>query len=209
MHFPSAEAAKKGPYTAELVYEDPKRDLAFLAVKTDLPAIQVASSYTFRKGEDVTVIGNPGLGEDAVLENAISRGLMSTKTTLEGSSFYQLSISVNPGNSGGPVFDSHGQVIGVVTLKSSKQEALAFSIPVERSPRGDGEAGQAAFVRSRQGQLAAPDPGRFEPSELGLGNEDLDPLPHLRPDRRWRPTRTSRCARLVDPTSIGGRGRPS
>ena len=131
VHFPSAEASKKGPFKAELLYEDEKRDLAILAVKTDLPPVRVAPSYTFRKGEDITAIGNPGLGEEAVLENAISRGLMSTKTTLEGQKFYQLGISVNPGNSGGPVFDSQGQVIGVVTLKSAKQEGVAFSIPVE------------------------------------------------------------------------------
>ncbi len=128
--FTSADEAQKGPFPVELLYEDPKRDLALLSIKTDLPPLRVAEAYNFRKGEDITVIGNPGLGGDVVLENAISRGVMSTKMTLEGQSFYQLGISVNPGNSGGPVFDSQGQVIGVVTLKSSK-EALAFCVPVE------------------------------------------------------------------------------
>ena len=42
--------------------------------------------------------------------------------------FYQLGISANPGNSGGPVFDSRGQVIGVVTLKAS-QEGISYCIP--------------------------------------------------------------------------------
>ena len=45
--------------------------------------------------------------------------------------YLQLSMAVNPGNSGGPVFDSSGRVIGVVTLKSMKAESLAFCIPVE------------------------------------------------------------------------------
>ncbi len=93
--------------------------------------MRVASEYTFRKGEDVTVIGNPGAGGELILENAISRGLMSTKTSLEGQRYYQLGIAVNPGNSGGPVFNSSGDVIGVVTRKSAEQEALAFCIPVE------------------------------------------------------------------------------
>jgi S1-C subfamily serine protease len=129
--FPSAPEGKKGPYTAELIYEDRKRDLAILSIKVDLPPLKVAEAYEFRKGEDITIIGNPSLGGDVVLENAVSRGVLSTKAEIEGQKFYQLGVSINPGNSGGPVFDSQGRVIGVATLKSSKEEALAFSIPVE------------------------------------------------------------------------------
>ena len=44
---------------------------------------------------------------------------MSTRTTLEGQRYYQLGIAVNPGNSGGPVFNSSGAVVGIVTRKSS------------------------------------------------------------------------------------------
>jgi S1-C subfamily serine protease len=131
VRFPSAEKAQQGPVLAELLLEDTRRDLAFLRVKTSLPRLRIAPSYTFRKGEDITVIGNPGAGGELILENAISRGLMSTKTSLEGQRYYQLSIAVNPGNSGGPVFNSYGEVIGVVTRKSAAQEALAFSIPIE------------------------------------------------------------------------------
>src|SRR6185437_2866574 len=131
VHFPAAVRARRGPAPAELLYEDPRRDLALLAVKTDLPPLRVARSYAFRKGEDITVIGSPGIGDGKVLENAVSRGVMSTQTAIDGRSFYQMGISVNPGNSGGPVFDSSGRVIGVVTLKTSEQEALAFCVPVE------------------------------------------------------------------------------
>lgn len=131
IRFPAAEGPRAGPARAELLYEDARRDLAFLAVKTDLPALRVADAYTFRKGEEITVIGSPGLGDGVVLENAISRGVMSTRATLDGQPFYQLGIAVNPGNSGGPVFDSSGRVIGVVTLKTEKQESLAFCVPVE------------------------------------------------------------------------------
>ena len=130
IRFPSAAEDKKGPYTARLLYEDNKRDLALLAVKVDLPPLRIAPSYTFQKGEDITVIGNPGAGGELVLENAISRGVMSTRTRLDAQDFYQLGIAINPGNSGGPVFDSSGQVIGVATRASSKKDSLAFSIPV-------------------------------------------------------------------------------
>jgi len=131
VRFVSADESHKTPLKAELLYEDPERDLAFLAVNSDLKPLRVAKTYAFRKGEDITVIGNPGMGEGKVLENAISRGVMSTKTQIDNKNYYQLGIAINPGNSGGPVFDSSGRVIGVATLKSSKQEAMGFSIPIE------------------------------------------------------------------------------
>jgi hypothetical protein len=131
VRFPSAEKLQQGPLPAELLYDDPRRDIAFLRVKTTLSPLRIAKSYTFRKGEDITVIGNPGVGGELVLENAISRGVMSTRTSLEGQRYYQLGIAVNPGNSGGPVFNSIGSVIGIVTRKSSQQESLAFCIPVD------------------------------------------------------------------------------
>ena len=131
VRFPSAPGGKQGPLPAQLLYEDRKRDIAFLAVQTNLPTLEMAPNYAFQKGEDVTVIGNPGLGDEVVLENAISRGVMSAKTVIEGMNYYQMSIAINPGNSGGPVFDSSGRVIGVATLKSSKAEAMGFCIPVE------------------------------------------------------------------------------
>ena len=131
VRFPGAPAGKQGPLKAQLLYEDRKRDLAFLAVPTDLPALELAASYGFQKGEDITVIGNPGLGDEVVLENAITRGVMSAKIVIEGMNYYQMSIAINPGNSGGPVFDSSGRVIGVATLKANKVEAMGFCIPVD------------------------------------------------------------------------------
>ena len=131
IRFPSAPVGNQGPAKAQLLYEDRKRDIAFLAVKSDLPVLPIAPNYSFVKGEDILVIGNPGMGDDTVLENAISRGVMSSKTVIEGMPYHQMNISINPGNSGGPVFDSLGRVIGVATLKSSKTEAMGFCIPVE------------------------------------------------------------------------------
>ncbi len=131
VRFPSAPAGNQGPAKAQLLYEDRKRDIAFLAVKSDLPILPIAPNYSFVKGEDILVIGNPGMGDETVLENAISRGVMSAKTVIDGMPYHQMNIAINPGNSGGPVFDSHGRVIGVATLKSSKTEAMGFCIPVE------------------------------------------------------------------------------
>jgi S1-C subfamily serine protease len=160
IRFPSAPAGYQGPLQAELLYEDPKRDLALLAIQSGLPALEVAPSYRFLKGEDVLVIGNPGLGDEVVMENAVSRGVMSSKTAIEGQDFLQMGIAINPGNSGGPVFDSTGRVIGVATLKASKAESMGFCIPVEdlhaALNRLDSQPGSArATVASRHRSGAA------------------------------------------------------
>jgi S1-C subfamily serine protease len=160
VRFPSAPAGLKGPSRAELLYEDKRRDLAFLAVESGLRPLDIAPTYRFVKGEDIIVIGNPGLGDEIVLENAISRGVMSSKAVLEGLNYLQLSIAINPGNSGGPVFDSAGRVIGVATLKSTKAEALAFCIPIKDVHAGlarlDGqpESARAAMASRHRAHLA-------------------------------------------------------
>lgn len=132
VHFPSAEISKQGPFHPTLLYESPDRDVAFLSIESKLPVLQVAEEYVFRRGQEVIVIGSPGLGDQVVLQNAISRGIMSTKTSIEGKEFYQLGISINPGNSGGPAIDMTGKVVGIVTLKASKKEGLGFCIPPDQ-----------------------------------------------------------------------------
>jgi S1-C subfamily serine protease len=130
VYFPSAPDAGKKPLTAELVYFDPRRDLAVLEVKSALEPLRVAGQYDFKPGEDVTVIGSPNVGK-LILENFVSRGVMSNVRKVREHEFYVLDVTINPGNSGGPVFDSTGQVIGVVTLKARKQERIALCVPAE------------------------------------------------------------------------------
>jgi S1-C subfamily serine protease len=132
VYFPAAGDTGKTPLRVEaIMYVDYKRDLALLKVQSNLPALPVAGRYEFQRGQDITVIGNPGLGDGAItLETAVSRGVMSTKLRLDNLDFFQMSISVNGGNSGGPVFDSTGEVVGVVVAKAKKQEGMAFCIPV-------------------------------------------------------------------------------
>ena len=131
IHFPSAVPSRRGPFGAKLLYEDPEHDLAFLSIDSTLPPLDLATSYEFRRGQEVLVIGSPGVTDKLVLENAICRGIMSTQVSIEGKKYYQIGIATNPGNSGGPVLDSDGRVIGVVTLKASEREGLGFSIPIE------------------------------------------------------------------------------
>jgi hypothetical protein len=131
VHFPSALKEKQGPYKARFLWADHKRDLAFLEVICDVDPLELAEEYTLRPGQEVIAIGSPGLDNNTLLPNAPTRGLMSNVTKLGSETFYAMSISVNPGNSGGPVIDMHGRVLGMVTLKMKNKEGIAFAIPLE------------------------------------------------------------------------------
>jgi S1-C subfamily serine protease len=131
IHFPSAPVKDRGPMRARLLYQDSRRDLALMAVETTLPALELSRSHVFNRGEDVTIIGCPAVGGAVLLNNAVSRGVVSTEVRLGGQRFFQLGAAVNHGNSGGPALNSHGQVIGVVTAKAAAEESIGFCIPVE------------------------------------------------------------------------------
>jgi Trypsin-like peptidase domain len=133
--FPSAALKDRGPLPVTLLWEDKTRDLAFLKVNSNLPPLTVDGAYRFRRGQDITVIGNPGtdvvFGERTTLVNAVSRGVMSSTISRLGQEYFQISISINHGNSGGPVFGSDGKIIGVATLKDPSHEGMAFCIPAD------------------------------------------------------------------------------
>jgi hypothetical protein len=69
------------------------------------------------------------MGRD-VLHNAVTVGTMSTEHEIDGQMHYQLGLEVNPGNSGGPILDQQGQVIGVLFSKAKEKGAIAFCVPV-------------------------------------------------------------------------------
>ena len=129
--FPSAPVASRHAAIRRLLWESAGRDLALLEVDSSLPPLEIESTYRFRRGQDVTVIGNPGTGAGDVLENAVSRGVMSARVTYKDHAYFQMSIAINPGNSGGPVFGSEGGVVGVATLKDASREGIAFCVPAD------------------------------------------------------------------------------
>ncbi len=123
--FPSASQDQKGPFKAKLLYADADRDIAFLSVESKLPALSLATNHRFRRGQDILVVGSPG-----ELENAVNIGVLSSEKDIADQKYYQLGISINSGNSGGPVIAREGNVIGVVTLKSTEQEGIAYCVPI-------------------------------------------------------------------------------
>src|SRR5258706_7755044 len=131
VHFPSAPKGRQGPYKAKFIWADKKRDLAFLEVNCDVEALELAEDYKLRPGQEVFAIGSPGLAGTDLLPNAPVKGQMSAMHKLGGQPFYALSMSVNPGNSGGPVLDMNGRVLGMITAKAKDKDGIAFAIPLD------------------------------------------------------------------------------
>lgn len=109
-----------------VVRVDMTDDLAVVHVDLRLRPLTVATARP-RLGEGVMVVGSPlGLG------GSISVGLVSGFRSIDGSDWVQFSAPISPGNSGGPVLNGRGEVIGVATEKyvGDGIEALGFAIPV-------------------------------------------------------------------------------
>ena len=105
-------------------------DLALLKLEgeKDLPYVYVGNSRQVKVGQPVYAIGNPH-----GLDRTVSEGILSTlNRAIEGLPHLQTTTAVNPGNSGGPLFDLQGRVVGVVNLKIGNAEGLNFAIPSER-----------------------------------------------------------------------------
>lgn len=108
---------------------DARKDLAVLQVPGyGLPILELGDSDTVQTGNPVVLIGNP-LG---VLEGSLSTGVVSGVRTLEGAGFriIQTDAAANVGNSGGPLINSSGKVIGVITFKIKGTESLNFVLPI-------------------------------------------------------------------------------
>jgi S1-C subfamily serine protease len=128
--FPSATSGTEF-WKVRLIAVHPLYDLALLQTDRDGPPLAIAEDYRFRRGQEVLAIGNPGsdVQDTHVSINAVSRGIMSTEARVDGLAYYQLDMAVNPGNSGGPLLDLAGTVVGVITLRSPEKQAHGFAIP--------------------------------------------------------------------------------
>ena len=119
---------------AKVLGADPKTDVAVLKVEgKNLPVVTMGKVGDLRVGEWVLAIGSP-FG----FENTVTAGVVSAKgRSLPDDSavpFIQTDVAVNPGNSGGPLFNARGEVVGInsqIYSRSGGYQGVSFAIPIE------------------------------------------------------------------------------
>ncbi len=121
-------------YKAKVVGADKQSDVALIKIEgKNLPTVKIGDSRQAKVGEWVVAIGSP-YGFD----NSVSAGIVSAKSrSLPDASytqFIQTDVAVNPGNSGGPLFNLAGEVIGInsqIYSRSGGYQGISFAIPIE------------------------------------------------------------------------------
>lgn len=135
VRFNSAGKKEQQTVPAEVVTVDREHDLALLRIPIPNLAVETVKldlQWPVKMGQDLRIIGNPGLGGRQVLDRTMTEGIVSSpKREIEGLTYIQTSAAINPGTSGSPVFNQQGNVIGVVVLKAAI-EGAGFIVSPER-----------------------------------------------------------------------------
>ena len=121
-------------FVARLVGVDKRTDVALLRIAaTGLPALRIGDSSRLQVGEWVVAIGSP-FG----LDNTVTAGIVSAKARDTGdyTPLIQTDVAVNPGNSGGPLIDMHGRVVGMnsqIYSRTGGFMGISFAVPINQA----------------------------------------------------------------------------
>lgn len=119
---------------------DKRKGIALIKIKAiDLPPLKLGHSASVQVGDKLYALGNP-LG---VFQNTLSEGILSGVRQGDGYRIFQLSTPISHGSSGSPVFDSHGDVVGMIDAAIEEGQNINLAIPIDyaagllssRSPR--------------------------------------------------------------------------
>jgi len=125
----------KKNYRAKVTAYDASCDLALLKIEAaELPCVPLARSETVELGQDVRVVGYPltdMLGESV----KISRGTIAGIIDRDEGKLFQIDANVNPGNSGGPLIDEKGNVVGIASalLAGESVDPVGFAVPADEA----------------------------------------------------------------------------
>ena len=118
----------------QVVLIDPVSDIAILKADArafPLKPLPLGSAKDVAAGEDIVVIGNPGV-DGRILDYTVTKGIISNRDRVFNNvHFFQTDAAVNPGNSGGPLFSMTAQVIGMVTLGTNMQ-GTGFALHIDQ-----------------------------------------------------------------------------
>jgi serine protease Do len=149
-------------YKAKVLGKDKATDIAVIKIDAnDLPTVHMAPSSSVQVGDYVLAIGAPyGLEETATagIVSAKGRSLPNDQSV----PFIQTDVAVNPGNSGGPLFDGYGNVVGInsqIYSNTGGFQGVAFAIPIEVATRIQNE-----ILKT----------GRVDHAHLGIGIQPVD-----------------------------------
>jgi len=140
-------------FRAKVLGADPKTDVAVLKIDAkNLPTVRLGSTRDLQVGEWVLAIGSP-FG----FENSVTAGVVSAKgRSLPDDSlvpFIQTDVAVNPGNSGGPLFNARGEVVGInsqIYSRSGGYQGVSFAIPIELAAKVQDQIVATGKVRHAQ-----------------------------------------------------------
>lgn len=119
-------------YSAELNFYDEDLDVAFLKIQRNTLRQNFVLPYSFKQtksdvGESIFVLGYP-LQNTMGQEIKLTTGVISSNSGFLGdTTLFQISAPIQPGNSGGPLFDNYGNLIGIVTAKHTKADNVGYA----------------------------------------------------------------------------------
>jgi S1-C subfamily serine protease len=121
---------------AEIVRINQDLDLALLKFRgSGFSGLPLGDSNKIQLGEEVYGIGTPASVE---LGQSVSKGIISGRRKIDEKEYIQTDVKVSPGSSGGPLINTSGEVIGIITWKIVEKgyEGLGFSIPINTVSKG-------------------------------------------------------------------------
>jgi serine protease Do len=134
----SVKLTDKRTFRAKVIGKDKTTDVAVLKIDAhDLPTVKIGDPSQSKVGEWVVAIGSP-YGFDSTVTSGIISAKARTMSDDAATPFIQTDVPVNPGNSGGPLFNLKGEVIGINSMIYSRTggfQGLSFAIPIDEAMR--------------------------------------------------------------------------